>query len=136
MNKLREKDGELLDKSLEEISESGKRYSSDGDISRDQDNEQTYSEKMDVIYSNTTDTVINNKGSSTSRSLGINNTKSKAVLLSKKHDQNLFHGLRRNGHGNWVAILSDPLLEFHASRTPNALLTKQVTSKTFQKLLK
>ena len=61
MNKLREKGGELLDKSLEEIIELSKSYSSDGDISGDQDNEQTYSEKMDVIYSNTTDTVINNK---------------------------------------------------------------------------
>ena len=49
MNKLRGKAGELLDKSLEEISESSKSYSSNGDISSDQDNEQTYSEKTDVI---------------------------------------------------------------------------------------
>ena len=65
MNKLRGKAGELLNKSLEEISESSKSYSSDGDISSDQDNEQTYIEKMDVIYFNTTDRVINNKASST-----------------------------------------------------------------------
>ena len=134
MSKLRGKAGEVLDKSLEEISESSKIYSSDGDESSDQDNEQTYSEKMDVTYSNTTDTVISNKGSSTSRSLRISNTKSKAVLFSKKEDQNLLQGLKRHGHGNWVAILRDPLLDFHASRTPNAL-TKRVTSKTFQKLL-
>ena len=112
MSKLRGKAGEVLDKSLEEISESSKIYSSDGDES-DQDNEQTYSEKMDVTYSNTTDTVLSNKGSSTSRSLiitiitknnlnstpenrlsihsiSISNTKSKAVLFSKKEDQNLF----------------------------------------------
>ena len=81
MNKLSGKAGEVLDEFLEEISESSKSYSSDGDISSDQDNEQTYSEKMDVNYSNTTDTVISNKGSSTSRNLSINNTKSKAVLL-------------------------------------------------------
>ena len=127
MNKIRGKAGELLDKSLEEISKSSKSYSSDGDISSDQDNEQTYSENMDLIYSNTTDTVINNKGSDTSRSLTINNTKSKTVLF-------LLQGLKRHGHGNWVAILRDPLLDFHASRTPNAL-TKRVTSKTFQKHL-
>ena len=58
INKLRGKAGELLDKSLKEISESSKSYSSDGDISSDQDNEQTHSEKMDVIYSNTTDTKV------------------------------------------------------------------------------
>ena len=90
MNKYRGKAGEVLDKSLEEIIESSKSYSSDGDVSSDQDNEQTYSEKMDVIYSTTTDTVINNKGSSTSRSLRINNTKSKAVLFSKKIRPNSF----------------------------------------------
>ena len=83
MNKLRGKAGELLDKSLEEINESSNSYSSDGDSS-DQDNEQTYSEKMNVIYSNTTDTVINNKCSSTSRSLSINNSKGRAVSYSKK----------------------------------------------------
>ena len=77
MNKFCRKAGKLLDKSLEEISKSGKSYSSDGDISNGQDNEQTYYEKMDVIYSNTTDTVISNKGSSTSCSFSIN----KAVLL-------------------------------------------------------
>ena len=134
MSKLRGKSGEILDKSLEEISESSKIYSSDGDESSDQANEQTYSEKMDIIYSNTTDTVISNKGSSTYRSLSISNTKSKAVLFSKKEDQNFLQGLKRHGHGNWVAILRDPLLDFHASQTPNAL-TKRVTSKTFQKLL-
>ena len=134
MSKLRGKAGEVLDKSLEEISKSSKIYSSDGDISSDQDNEQTYSEKMDVIYSNTTDTVISKKGSSTSRSLSISNTKSKAVLFNKKEDQNLLQGLKRHGHGNWVAILRDPLLDFHASRTPDTL-TKRVTSNTFQKLL-
>ena len=80
MSKLRGKACEVLDKSLEEISESSKIYSSDGDISSDQDNEQTYSEKMDVIYSNTTDTVISKKGSSTSRGLSISNTKGKAVF--------------------------------------------------------
>ena len=133
MNKLRGKAGEVLDKSLEEISESSKTYSSDGDISSDQDNEQTYSEKMDVIYSNTTYTVISNKGSFSCHSLSINNTKSKAVLFNKKEDKNLLQGLRRYGHGNWVAILRDPLSDFHASRTPIAL-TKRVTSKTFQKL--
>ena len=89
---------------------------------------------MNVIYFNTTDTVISNKGSSTSRSLSINNTKSKAVLFSKKEDQNLLQGLKRHGHGNWVAIFTDPLLEFHKSRTPNAL-TERVTPETFQKLL-
>ena len=89
---------------------------------------------MDVIYSNTTNTVINNKGSSTSRSLSINNTKSKAVLFSKKEDQNLLQGFKRHRHGNWMAIWRDPLLEFHASRTPNAL-TKRVTSRTSRKLL-
>ena len=68
MNKLQGKAEELLEKSFEEMSKSVKSHSSDGDISSDQDNEQTYSEKMHVIYSNTTDTVINNKGSSTSRS--------------------------------------------------------------------
>ena len=134
MNKLHGKAGEVLDKSLEEISKSSKSYSSDGDIISDQENEQTYSEKIDVIYSNTTDTVISNKGSSTSRSLSINNTKSKAALFIKKEYQNLLQGLRRHGHGNWVAILRDSLLDFYASRTPNAL-TKRVTSKTFQKLL-
>ena len=71
MNKLCGKAGKVLDTSLEEISESSKSYSSDGDISSDQDNEQTYSEKMDVIHSNTTDTVINNNGSSTSLSLTL-----------------------------------------------------------------
>ena len=81
MNKLR---GEVLDKPLEEISESSKSYSSDGDISSDQDNEQTYSEKMDVIYSNTTDTVNNNKGSSTSRSLSVNNTKIRLFCSAKR----------------------------------------------------
>ena len=84
MNKLRGKADEVLGKSLEEISGSRKSYSSDGDISSDQDNKQTYSEKMEVIYFNTTDTVISNKGSSSSRSLSINNTKSKAVLFGKK----------------------------------------------------
>ena len=123
-----------MEKSLEEVSESSKSCSSDGDISSDQDKEQTYSEKMDVIYSNTTDTVINNKGSSTSRSLSINNTKSKAVSYGKKEDQNLLQGLKRHGHGNWMAILKDPLSEFHASRTLDAL-TKRVTSRTFLKLL-
>ena len=39
MNKLRGKAGEVLDKSLEEIRESSKIYSSDGDISSDQDND-------------------------------------------------------------------------------------------------
>ena len=90
MNKLGGKAGEVLDKSLEEISESSKSCSSDGDIRIDQDNEQTYSEKMDVIYSNTTETVINTKDSSISHSLSINNTKSKAVLFSKKRTPKCF----------------------------------------------
>ena len=123
MNKLLGKAGELLDKSLEEINESSKSYFSDGNIVSDQDNEQTHSENMDVIYSNTTDTVINNKGSSTCRRLSINNTKGKTVLFRKRRRPNLLQGLQRHGHGNWVAILKDPLLEFYASRTPK-LLTK------------
>ena len=39
MNKLHGKAGKVLDKSLEEISESSKSYSSDGDISSNQDND-------------------------------------------------------------------------------------------------
>ena len=59
----------------------------------------------------------------------------KWVTEDQKHkNKNLLQGLKRHGHGNWVAILRDPLLDFHASRTPNAL-TKRITSKTFQKLL-
>ena len=42
---------------------------------------QRHSERMDVIYSNTTDTIINNKGSSTSRSISINNTKKQGCFV-------------------------------------------------------
>ena len=120
MNKLRGKAGEVLDKSLEVISKSSKIYSSNGDISSDQDNEQTYSEKMDVIYSNATDTVISNKGSSTSRSLSISNTKARLFCSAKKRPKSF---ARPQDAWTWKlgGYFEGPLLDFHTSRTPNTL---------------
>ena len=49
-------------------------------------------------------------------------SKKKALLFTPEEDEYLRHGIRRHGHGKWVAILRDPSYKFKPGRTPNSLL--------------
>ena len=60
-------------------------------------------------------------------------SKKKSLLFTPEEDEYLRHGIRRHGHGKWVAILRDPSYKFKAGRTPNSLLYR-ASKKGFAKL--